>query len=110
MSMSMPMSMRIVMTTLATKDQAQRLAETLVLQGLAACVHINRVDSVYLWQGQLHTQAEWRLLCKTSKDRAQDLRRFLEQNHPYELPAIVGLAVDEANAEFERWIWDQTHT
>ena len=41
----------VVMTTVATQDEAGKLARQLVEQQLAACVQMMPINSVYTWEG-----------------------------------------------------------
>lgn len=97
-----------VFTTVASAEEAQRLARHCVQQRLAACVQISPIDSVYEWQGRLQTSAEQRLLCKTTVDRAAALQAALRQQHPYELPAIFTLPVSDATDDYADWVAAQT--
>ncbi|MCB2071832.1 MAG: divalent-cation tolerance protein CutA, partial [Ottowia sp.] len=56
----------LVLTTVATQADAQVLARSMVEQRLAACAHIEAIDSVYRWQGAVQQEGEWRLLLKTT--------------------------------------------
>lgn len=93
----------LVTTTVATLDDARRIARTLVEQKLAACVQISAIESVYRWDGAVQQQPEQRLLIKTSAARYPALEVALRQLHPYELPAIVSLPAD-AWAPFVDWV------
>ena len=90
-------------------DTAQRLAGTIVEHRLAACVNILApCSSVYVWDGKTCNETEVPLLCKTTIDRLAALREYLEAQHPYDTPAIVGWPVAEAPAAFTAWVEQQT--
>ncbi len=97
-----------VWTTVATREDAQRIAETCVRERLAACVQLSPIDSVYEWQGALQQEAEVRLLLKTTAGRYPALAQRLRQLHPYELPAIFALPVAEAASDYIAWVEAQT--
>jgi len=59
----------IVMTSIGTEDEAERLAAAIVEARLAACVQVQRVRSLYVWQGELHREPEWALQIKTLRAR-----------------------------------------
>ena len=98
----------LVLTTLATHADAQRLARAMVEQRLAACAQISRIDSVYRWQDALHAEPEFRLLLKTSATRYPALHAALRAQHPYQLPAIVALPCAHALPEFADWVEQET--
>ncbi len=57
----------VVLTTVGLKDVADNLALRLVERRLAACVNIvGPIRSVYRWQGEIHNEAEYLLLIKTT--------------------------------------------
>jgi len=93
----------LVGTTVATREDAQRLARAMVEQRLAACAQISAIDSVYHWNGALQCEPEWRLLFKTTEAARSALQTALRAAHPYELPAIVALPLD-AQAAFADWV------
>jgi periplasmic divalent cation tolerance protein len=102
------MSLVFVTTTVASAADAQRLARSAVEQGLAACVQLSAIESVYRWQGRLEQSQEVRLLFKTTPQRLAELKAALQAGHPYELPAICAFEVDEVNAAFAIWVQENT--
>ena len=93
----------LVLTTVATRADAERLARAMVEQRLAACAQINAIDSVYHWKGVLQQEPEWRLLFKTTESARPALQAALRAAHPYELPAIVALPM-QADPAFADWV------
>ncbi len=56
----------LMMTTAGSKEEAEKIAYTLVERRLAACVNIvPQVQSVYRWEGKVEQAQEWLLLIKT---------------------------------------------
>jgi len=93
-----------VVTTVATREQAQALARALVEQRLAACVQISAIDSVYRWDGALQCEPEWRLWCKTTTQRWPAIEAAIREGHPYALPQICAFALDLVHAPYAAWI------
>jgi periplasmic divalent cation tolerance protein len=102
------MKMLAVWTTVATEDDARRIARLCVEQRLAACVQWSRIDSCYEWKGQVQQEPEIRIVLKTTDDRYAALEAALRQAHPYELPAIFAFDVAAASAEYCAWVEGQT--
>ncbi|MDR2155671.1 MAG: divalent-cation tolerance protein CutA [Burkholderiaceae bacterium] len=98
----------LVLTTVATRAEAERLARAMLERRLAACAQISAIDSVYRWQGALQAEGEFRLLFKTTATRCPALQAALRAGHPYELPAIVSLPCSDALPEFAAWVEDET--
>lgn len=98
----------LVLTTVATRADADALARAMVEQRLAACAQISAIDSIYHWQGAVQSEPEFRLLFKTTPERYPALLAALRGRHPYELPAIVGVPCDAALPSFDDWVRAQT--
>lgn len=98
----------LVVTTVGTKDEALRLAHAVVEQRLAACAQIEALTSVYRWQGAIHEDAEFRLLCKTSAERTSALLDTLRALHPYTLPALHAWPVALADPAYTDWVLQST--
>ena len=94
----------LVLTTVGARADADRLARAMVEQRLAACAHIEAIDSVYRWQGEVQAEGEFRLLLKTTAARYPALEAALRREHPYTLPAIVALPCAQAEPAFAAWV------
>ena len=98
------MAMQAVITTVDDLGKAQRIAAVLVERKLGACVQISRISSVYVWQGETRHDDEFRLLAKTRKDRYPDVEAAIIEAHPYELPAIFAIDIDQAYGPYASWV------
>ena len=102
---------RFVLTTTGSKDDAQQIAHALVERHLAACVNIvERIESVYRWEGRVARAGEWLLIIKTTESAFAHVRETIKELHPYELPEIVSLAVQDGSAEYLHWIEENSKT
>lgn len=100
-------SCQVVLTTCGDRDTAQRIASSLVEEGLAACVNIlPGVWSVYMWEGKATQDEELLLLAKTDASRYQALERRVLELHPYELPEIIALPVAGGLESYLKWVVD----
>lgn len=93
-----------VVTTVASRDQAQAMGRALVEQRLVACAQISAIESIYVWQGALQQEPEFRLLCKTTAQRWPAVEAAIRALHPYEVPAIHACALDQVHAAYGAWI------
>ena len=98
----------LVLTSVGTRADADRLARAMVEQRLAACVHIEAIDSVYRWQGAVQQEPEFRLLLKTSAQCHAALIDALRAAQPYELPALVTLRSHDVTLDYAGWVAQQT--
>jgi periplasmic divalent cation tolerance protein len=96
---------RIVLTTIGSKELAERLAGQLVEQRLAACVNIvGPIRSVYRWREKIEQEEEYLLLIKTTQERTAHLQAAFKELHPYELPECVELAIDNGSEAYLAWL------
>ncbi len=102
--MSRPSGYQVVMTTFSDKSAAQKMATMLVASKLAACVQIDTTDSVYLWDGAVCQEREYRLMIKSSSDLYTVIEDFIMKHHTYELPEIIALPIEEGSVAYFKWI------
>lgn len=96
---------RIVLTTAATPEEANRLARTLVEERLAACATlIPAIQSIYHWQGQVESATETLLLLKTGPDQLTTLEARLHELHSYQIPEFLVLDVEAASQSYVEWL------
>jgi len=95
----------IVICTCPDQEIAQTIANTLVKQSLAACVNIiDKVHSIYLWQGEIQRDNEILLLIKSRYELFTKLEQLILELHPYELPEIIAVSVETGNKNYLHWI------
>lgn len=95
----------LVFCTCPDEATAASIAETLVVERLAACVNrLPGLTSVYLWQDKVETDTETLLLIKTTNARFDALCERLSELHPYEVPEIVATAVVKGLPEYLQWV------
>lgn len=86
---------------------ASRIAETLIEARAAACVNIiPRIRSVYRWNNAIERAEETAMIIKTTAAKAIEARTLVEQNHPFETPAITAVPIDAAisGEKFVAWL------
>ena len=95
----------LVLCTCPDDETARDLAESLVVERLAACVNlIPGLTSVYLWKQELETSQETLLLIKTEKQGYPQLESRLRELHPYEVPEIVAFGIEHGLPDYLNWI------
>ncbi len=103
------MSALVVITNLPDRAAAERLADALIEQRVAACVNILApCRSVYRWNGALQHDEEYPLLIKTNADRYAALEAAIRAAHPYELPEIVAVKVESGLPAYLAWVTEET--
>lgn len=92
--------------TCADKAEAERLADMLVTQKLAACVQYAPLRSTYVWQGKVETADEVGLTIKTLRHKLPALAAAVRAAHSYEVPELIATRIEWASAEYEQWLRD----
>ena len=98
------MTTTTVLTTIDSLEQAQLIARTLVERKLAACVQISTIESIYLWQGAMQNDQEFRLMVKTTEKRYPDVEAAIRELHTYDLPAIYALGMTQVFEPYAEWV------
>ncbi|MBN1485715.1 MAG: divalent-cation tolerance protein CutA [Chloroflexia bacterium] len=95
----------IVLCTVPTEESAQQIAQALVQDHLAACVNIlPGIRSIYYWKDKICDDPELLLLIKSRQELFPLLQRRLQSLHPYEVPEILSLPVQEGAPTFLEWL------
>jgi periplasmic divalent cation tolerance protein len=98
---------RIILTTTNSEEEARKIARNLVESHLAACVNIlPQLTSIYHWQGNVEEAGEWLLIVKTTAAALDQVRQAITEQHSYELPECIALAIDDGAPEYLKWIAD----
>jgi periplasmic divalent cation tolerance protein len=96
------------MTTCPDKEMAKTIAGLLVERRLAACGQMFPIESIYIWQDELHDEPEIMLYIKTRTELFEKVAEAIKANHPYEVPEIVQLPIMDALPSYLRWIDQHT--
>jgi periplasmic divalent cation tolerance protein len=101
----------LVITNLPDRASAERIAETLVTERIAACVNVLAAcTSVYRWQGNLEHASEVPIFIKTTSTAYPRLESALRKMHPYEVPEIIGLRINAGLPEYLNWVTQETYS
>src|SRR5947209_20628836 len=95
----------VVLMTAANAAEAERIAEALVHDRLAACVQIlPEIKSIYFWKGEVQRDTEVLLLAKTVVPNFAELERKVRSIHSYETPEIIALNITQASQPYLQWL------
>jgi periplasmic divalent cation tolerance protein len=102
-------SLIIVSTTVESKADAERIASILIERRLVACAQISSpLTSMYRWQGKIVTTEEFLLTLKTRKSLYETVAQVLHQEHPYQLPEVIGQEVERVDERYSGWVAEET--
>lgn len=103
--MDEPGKFRILFTACADREEAERIARTLVESKQAACVNIiSGVSSIYRWKGQVETAAEIMLVIKTTARMAGEVEKTIGALHSYDLPEVLAVEVAGGSQRYLDWL------
>jgi len=95
----------IVLVTYPVDQDPLPLARTLVEEQLVACVNVlPPMQSVYWWEGKVEQASEHQLVMKTTRERVEGLRSRLSDLHPYEVPELLVLPIDDGAEPYLKWL------
>ena len=95
----------LALSTFPDVETARRIANQLVEEKFVACANIlPGVESIYRWKGKIETGNETLVFFKLSEDRQSAFQEKLRSLHPYEVPEIIFLRIDNGLPDYLRWI------
>lgn len=98
----------LILTNLPDRVVADKLANALVTERLAACVNIlPPCTSVYRWEGKVDQANEVPMVIKSTKNLFSEVEKVILNHHPYELPEIITLKVDGGSTAYLQWVGAQ---
>lgn len=100
----------VVFVTASSRLEAEKIAQVLVEEKLAACVSLMPIHSIYTWQSELCREDEWQLLIKTDLRQFEPLEIRIKQLHSYKVPEIIALPIIKGSVSYLSWISGETQT
>ena len=102
---------QVVFTTLPDGAAARELVRQLVERRIVACgTVLDGVRSIYWWKGDVTEEREALVMLKTTGVRWPDLVAAVEALHPYDLPELLAVPVDQGLPRYVKWIVEETDT
>lgn len=101
-------NIRVVLVSIP-RDEANKLAKSLVENHLAACINVvPKIESYFWWENKLEHEEEALLIIKTTQQRFDELRAWVVENHPYDLPEIISLPLSDGLSDYIEWVKKET--
>lgn len=99
----------VVMTTVASEEEAVQLVRTLLDRRLIACgTLVPGARSLYRWQGKIADEREVMVMLKTRSACLDSLREAFGEIHPYKVPELLALPVSAGLPKYLEWINGET--
>ena len=95
----------IILVTAGSEGEAEKIAQTLVEERLAACVNIiSPIRSIYRWEGKTQDDREWLLVIKTERKHFADVEARVKSLHSYQVPEVIALPVVDGSERYLEWV------
>ena len=99
----------VIYSTIDKVTTAKKIAQTLVLEKLVACVNIIlKIQSIYRWQDNIENNEEVLFIAKTTDKKVKKTIRRIKQLHSYEVPEVITLPIVGGLTEYLQYIEDET--
>ena len=94
----------VVLTTTGSREEAERIAQALISENLAACINLVPITSIYRWEGEICNDEEIQLIIKTDLNRFAQIQARITQLHSYDLPEIIAMPITQGSPGYLNWI------
>ena len=98
----------IIVSTFPSEELASRVAHLVVSAKLCACVNFTKIRSIYSWHGKVEDQHEFIVLFKTTSKSAKKLKAEIVRLHPYDVPEIVELKMNDVSKPYLSWLVEES--
>ncbi len=99
----------VILTTCPDRTTGESIARSLVTEGSAACINlIDNIHSIYRWKDGIESEQETLLIIKTVKHRYREIESTIKRIHPYEVPEIIALDIEQGDERYLQWISQST--
>jgi periplasmic divalent cation tolerance protein len=100
-----------VYVTCPNETVAKTLARGLLEKRLIACANIiPNITSTYWWKGNIEEDSEVLLMLKTLSESVPELTEYVRQHHPYEVPEVIAVNIEQGNPAYLDWIRENVMT
>jgi periplasmic divalent cation tolerance protein len=100
---------RVVLMTAPDRPVAEKLAQSLVRERLAACANVvPGLTSFFWWDDDVQRADETLVIMKTPADRVDALMTRAAELHPYDVPELISLPVEAGLEAYVAWVGRET--
>jgi periplasmic divalent cation tolerance protein len=95
----------IIYCTVPNRNEGKEIAKALVEHSLVACVNIiDKVESIFSWDGEMNEEKEAMLVIKTKRDLFDKVNRVIQKLHSYTVPEVIAIPIIDADETYLKWI------
>ena len=98
-------NIKLVLCSFPDIGLARQIGTDIVRKQLAACVNlIPKIESIYEWDGKIHSESEILSIFKTKSELIEKLEAEISISHPYEIPEFITLGLEGGSSRYLEWI------
>lgn len=94
----------VICTSYSNEQVGEQIIKTLMNNKLAACIHVQEVQSYYHWNRAVQSDTEKVLYIKTRSDLYDKVQSTIKSCHDYDLPEIIQLPITKGLPAYLQWI------
>ena len=95
----------LIMVTCASKEEARKISERLLVKRLVACANVlPKIESRFWWKGKLDSAAELLVTVKTVRSNFKKIEAQIKNLHSYEVPEIIAVPIVSGSRDYLDWI------
>ncbi len=98
----------IVLSTTGSEKNRDQIIKGLLDAELAACIQTMKIESHYVWKGEINNDSEWLLVIKTRRDLYELVEEKIEELHDYEVAQIVQVPIIDGFNPYLEWLREST--
>ncbi|XP_051022754.1 protein CutA homolog [Acomys russatus] len=100
-----PGTYSIVLVNCPNEQIARDIARAILDKKMAASVNIlPKTSSLYFWKGEIEEATEILLLIKTKTSKVSRLSTYMRLAHPFEMPEVFSIPMDQGDARYLKWL------
>ena len=97
----------IIISTFPNKESIiQNVNDLIIEKKLCACISLVPIRSFYSWSNKLEDHEEIMVLLKTTKSLATKLKLEVARIHPYDVPEIIEVKMNDVSKSYLKWMID----
>ena len=95
----------LLISTYPNEESIAEISNNLIVaKKLCACISLTKVRSIYYWNNKLEDQEEFIVFFKTTKLRSSSLKNEIKRLHPYDVPEILEVKLDDVSEDYLSWL------
>ncbi len=95
----------LVFVTASSEKEGEKIGETLVKEGLAACTNlVPGVKSIFKWKEELCKEDEVLMLVKSNESLFEELKNRIIDLHSYDVPEVIAIPIAFGSADYLKWM------